>query len=188
METNNTLTSQLVGVVFGLSDTAIEVPALGVRIPILELLHAILINYTYRTALKQSHVEIGWGQGLLATIVMAAGGGSTSALLLGNPLGILKNNRFWGIYGATYWLMFSNPYFYQFLQYLFAIPLVEQVFTAADGIVRTSGVVNAGIMSVASNKELGDDKWAAKIICGALCGCGGGLWAGLLMLCFLITC
>ena len=97
-----TATSQLVDIVFALSDSAIDVPALGLRIPILELLHAILINYTYRTALKQSHAEIGWGQGLLATIVMAAGGGSTTALLLGNPLGILKSNRFWGIYGVRF--------------------------------------------------------------------------------------
>ena len=97
-----TVTSQLVDIVYALSDSAIDVPALGLRIPILELLHAILINYTYRTALKQSHAEIGWGQGLLATIVMAAGGGSTTALLLGNPLGVLKSNRFWGIYGVCF--------------------------------------------------------------------------------------
>ena len=61
---------------------------------------------------------------------------------------------------------------------MFAIPLMEQLFTAADGILRTSAVVNGGIMGVTNNKDLGDDKWVAKIICGALAGCGGGLWTG----------
>ncbi|KAI8145756.1 hypothetical protein BJV82DRAFT_602145 [Fennellomyces sp. T-0311] len=172
----DTATSQLVDIVTALRDASIEVPAIGLSLPILELLHAILINYTYRSALKSSHADIGWGQGLLATIVMSSGGGSTAALLLGNPLGILKSNRFWGVYGATYWLMFSNPYFYQFLEYLFAIPFMEQLFTAADGVLRTAAVVNGGILGVARNSELGEDKWAAKIICGALAGCGGGLW------------
>ena len=55
---------------------------------------------------------------------------------------------------------------------------MEQLFTAADGILRTSAVVNGGIMGVTNNKDLGDDKWVAKIICGALSGCGGGLWTG----------
>lgn len=79
---------------------------------------------------------------------------------------------------TTYWLMFSNPYVFQFLQYLFSIPLVEQLFTAADGVMRTSSVIRNGIEGVALNPELGQDKWVAKILCGTLSGCGGGLWVG----------
>ena len=96
----DTMTDQLVDIVSALRDASIEVPAIGLSLPILELLHAILITYTYRTALKENHADIGWGQGLLATIVMSAGGGSTASLLLGNPLSILKSNRFWGVYGV----------------------------------------------------------------------------------------
>ena len=93
------ITDKLVDIVFGVSAITFDIPVLGISLPMLEILHAILINYTYRNALRESHASIGWGQGLLATIVMAAGGGSTVAILRGDPLGILKNNRFWGIYG-----------------------------------------------------------------------------------------
>lgn len=72
--------------------------------------------------------------------------------------------------------MFSNPYFYQFIQYLFSIPFVEQLFTVADGILRTAAVVKVGVEGV--SVSLGPDKWAAKILCGTLAGCGGGLWVG----------
>lgn len=95
----NTLTEHLISIVFGLNNATLEIPNLGLSIPVLEILHAILINYTYRSVLRESHAHIGWGQGLLATIVMSAGGGSTVAILRGEPLGILKSNRFWGIYG-----------------------------------------------------------------------------------------
>jgi hypothetical protein len=94
-----TLTDQLVSLVFGLADLTIDITPLNISLPVLELVHALLINYAYRTALQGSHANIGWGQGFLATVVMCAGGGSTVALLRGEPLGILKNNRFWGIYG-----------------------------------------------------------------------------------------
>ncbi|KAI9322871.1 hypothetical protein BX666DRAFT_1848277 [Dichotomocladium elegans] len=174
----NTITQHLVGIVSTLRGAAISIPSVGVYLPILELLHAILIGYTYRTALSDSHSEIGWGQGLLATIVMAAGGGSTVSLIRGDPMGILKDNRFWCLYPTVYWLMFSNSYIYGFLQRIFAIPFVEEIFAAADGVKRAAGVVKFGVDAVSLNPELGPDKWAAKIICGSLAGCGGGLWVG----------
>ncbi|KAI8099644.1 uncharacterized protein BX664DRAFT_273000 [Halteromyces radiatus] len=171
-----TLTDQLVTIVFGLADLTISIPQLNISLPVLELIHALLINYAYRTGLSISHTNIGWGQGFLATIVMCAGGGSTVALLRGEPLGILKSNRFWGIYGTTYWLMFSNPYVYPFVDYLFSIPALEQVLTVADGILRNFAITRVGIEGVALNPLLGDDKWVAKLICGTLAGCGGGFW------------
>lgn len=93
------LTTQLIHVQSLLVGASIEIPVLGLSLPILEVMHAILINYTYRSLLKEHHTRIGWYQGLLATIVMCAGGGSTVCILRGEPLGILKSNQFWGIYG-----------------------------------------------------------------------------------------
>ncbi|KAI8388723.1 uncharacterized protein BYT42DRAFT_561002 [Radiomyces spectabilis] len=170
------LTDQLGAIVFGLANLTIDIPILDVSVPVLEVLHAILINYAYRSMLRGNHAHIGWGQGLLATIVMCAGGGSTVAILRGEPLGILKSNRFWGIYGTTYWLMFSNPYFYNILQFLFSIPVVEQVVCLSDGILRNFAVTRIGVDGVSANPALGEDKWVAKIICGTLAGSGGGLW------------
>ncbi|KAG0174365.1 hypothetical protein DFQ28_006652 [Apophysomyces sp. BC1034] len=155
---------------------SVTVPILEANLPMLDIMHAILITYTYRTALRDNHAHIGWGQGLLATIVMASGGGSTVAMLRGEPLGILKNNHFFGLYGITYWLMFSNPYIYQCFQFLFSVPLVEQLFTTADGIRRNHSIVTTGVEGVALNPVLGNDKWMAKVVCGAIAGCGGGLW------------
>lgn len=72
--------------------------------------------------------------------------------------------------------MFSNPYFFQFLEYLFAIPVVEQLFTVADGILRNMSIVSNGVDGVAAS--IGADKWVAQVLCGTLAGCGGGLWIG----------
>ncbi|KAI8069904.1 hypothetical protein BC940DRAFT_296447 [Gongronella butleri] len=173
-----TLTDELVSLVFGLAALTVDIPQLGISLPVLELVHAVLINFAYRSALRQSHANIGWGQGFLATIVMSAGGGSTVAILRGEPLGILKSNRYFGIYGSTYWLMFSNDYFYNFLQYVFSIPLATQVLTIADGILRNFAVIRIGVEGVSQNPLLGADKYVAKLICGTLAGAGGGFWIG----------
>ncbi|CAO3596714.1 unnamed protein product [Absidia cylindrospora] len=170
------LTDQLSTIVFGLADLSLDIPQLNISVPLLEVIHALLINYAYRTALRGAHTNIGWGQGFIATIVMCAGGGLTVALLRGEPLGILKSNQFWGIYGTMYWLMFSNPYVYSLVNSLFRIPALEQVLTLADGILRNFAVTRVGIQGVISNPALGDDKWMAKLICGTLAGCGGGFW------------
>ncbi|KAI8338280.1 hypothetical protein BC941DRAFT_479256 [Chlamydoabsidia padenii] len=169
------LTDQLVTTVFGLAELTVDIPSLNISLPVLELVHALLINYAYRTALQGTHSNIGWGQGFLATLVMCAGGGSTVCLLRGEPLGILKSNRFWGIYGTTYWLMFSNPYIYPVIQFLFSMPGLEQVLTIADGILRMFAITRIGIEG---SSILGDDQWVAKLICGTLSGCGGGFWIG----------
>ncbi|KAI8342064.1 hypothetical protein BC941DRAFT_499564 [Chlamydoabsidia padenii] len=170
------LTDQLVVIVSGLSELTVTVPQLNISLPVLELVHAVLITYAYRTALRSAHSTIGWGQGFLATIVMCAGGVSTVTLLRGEPLEILKTNRFWGIYGTTYWLMFSNPYVYPLVQSLFKIPVMEEFLTLADGILRNKVITQIGIEGVALNPLLGNDKWVAKLICGTLAGCGGGFW------------
>lgn len=93
------LTELIVSIVTELTNTTIDIPQFNISIPILPIIHAVLINYAYRSALKQSHVNIGWLQGFIATVVMSTGGGSTAALLRGEPIGTLKSNSYWGIYG-----------------------------------------------------------------------------------------
>ncbi|KAI8146627.1 hypothetical protein BJV82DRAFT_392629 [Fennellomyces sp. T-0311] len=145
-------------------------------LPVLDVMHAILIAYVYRSAVGAGHREIGWGQGFLATIIMCAGGGSTVCILRGEPLGILKSNMFWGLYGTAYWAMFSNAYVYPVLDYLFSLPIIEVTFTLADAILRNWAIINIGVLGVDST--LGADKIAAKLLCGTLAGSGGGFWIG----------
>ncbi|CDH52884.1 hypothetical protein RO3G_16174 [Lichtheimia corymbifera JMRC:FSU:9682] len=142
--------------------------------PVLDLLHAVLIAYIYRSALAEHHSRIGWGQGLVATIVMAAGGGSTIAIIRGEPVGILKSNEFWIMYGAAYAIMFAHTFVYEAFKFLFSIPLVEEVFTVVDAILRNIAIVRFGVDGV--DDALGPGKWVAKLICGTLAGAGGGFW------------
>ncbi|CEP08076.1 hypothetical protein [Parasitella parasitica] len=176
MEAPPTLNDQVVQLVFGLANLKLDIPYTSVSLPVLDVLFAILINYSYRSALGVSHNQVGWYQGLLATLVMATGGGCTIAVLRGEPIGILKSNEFWGIHCSTYLAMFSNPYVYQFVDFLFSIPLVEHVFTLSDSILRALAMIQVGVEGVGSNPALGPDKFVAKVLCGTLAGCGGGLW------------
>lgn len=72
--------------------------------------------------------------------------------------------------------MFSNPYLFQYTDYLFKLPVVEDLFTVADSILRNQAIIQFGVDGV--NKTLGTDKWVAKILCGTLSGSGGGIWIG----------
>jgi hypothetical protein len=74
--------------------------------------------------------------------------------------------------------MFSNPYVYQVVDYLFSVPVVEHIFTLSDSILRASAMTQGGIEGVNDNPALGFDKFVAKVICGTLGGCGGGIWIG----------
>lgn len=173
---STTLNDQVVQLVFGLANLSVDIPLTNISLPVLDVLFAILINYSYRSALGVSHNQIGWYQGLLATLVMATGGGCTVAVLRGEPIGILKSNQFWGIHCTTYLAMFSNPYVYQLVNFLFSVPVVEHIFTLSDSVLRALAMIQVGIDGVNSNPALGPDKFVAKILCGTLAGCGGGLW------------
>jgi hypothetical protein len=74
--------------------------------------------------------------------------------------------------------MFSNPYVYQVVDFLFSVPVVEHVFTLSDSILRALAMIQVGVEGVSSNPALGADKFVAKVLCGTLAGCGGGLWIG----------
>jgi hypothetical protein len=74
--------------------------------------------------------------------------------------------------------MFSNPYVYQVVDYLFSVPVVEHIFTLSDSVLRASAMTQGGIEGVNDNPALGFDKFVAKVICGTLGGCGGGIWIG----------
>ncbi|KAI8984627.1 hypothetical protein BDF20DRAFT_911704 [Mycotypha africana] len=171
-----TLNEQVVQLVFGLADLKLNIPIINYPLPVLDALFAILINYSYRSALGVAHNQVGWYQGLIATLVMATGGGCTVSLLRGEPMGILKSNEFWALHCSTYLAMFSNPYVYQVIDFLFSIPAIEHMFTLSDSILRAFAMIQTGVEGVASNPALGTDKLVAKILCGTLAGCGGGLW------------
>lgn len=94
----STLNDQVVDLVFGLANLSVDIPFTNYSLPVLDVLFALLINYSYRSALGVSHNQVGWYQGLLATLVMATGGGCTVSVLRGEPFGILKSNQFWGIH------------------------------------------------------------------------------------------
>lgn len=94
----STLNEQVVQFVFGLADLKVDIPIVNYSLPVLDVLFAILINYSYRSALGVSHSQVGWYQGLLATLVMASGGGCTVSVLRGEPIGLLKSNQFWAIH------------------------------------------------------------------------------------------
>ncbi|KAI8993229.1 hypothetical protein BDB01DRAFT_716555 [Pilobolus umbonatus] len=173
-----TLNDQLVALLSLITNMKLDIPMTGYSLPILDVLFAILINYSYRSALGVNHTKIGWYQGLLATLVMATGGGCTVSILRGEPVGVLKSNEFWFIHGSTYIAMFSNPYVYQFIDMLFSIPGLEHVFTLSDSVLRANAMIQNGIDGVITNPDLGQDKIIAKIICGTLAGCGGAIWIG----------
>jgi hypothetical protein len=124
MSTSPTLNDQLVQLVFGLANLRVDVPLINYSLPVLDVLFAILINYSYRSALGVSHSQVGWYQGLLATLVMATGGGCTVAVLRGEPVGILKSNEFWGIhwYGSIVLLQDHNGLNHVFLLVLLILP------------------------------------------------------------------
>jgi hypothetical protein len=52
------------------------------------------------------------------------------------------------------------------------------MFTLSDSILRTLAMCQNGIDGTTFNPDLGPDKYIAKILCGTLAGCGGGLWIG----------
>ncbi|RCH79472.1 hypothetical protein CU097_000459, partial [Rhizopus azygosporus] len=172
----STLNEQVVQFVFGLADLKVNIPIVNYSLPVLDVLFAILINYSYRSALGVNHSQVGWYQGLLATLVMASGGGCTVSILRGEPIGLLKSNQFWAIHCATYLAMFSGSYGYQVIDFLFNIPAIEHLFTLSDSILRALSMCQHGVDGVGSNPALGADKYVAKILCGTLAGCGGGLW------------
>lgn len=78
----------------------------------------------------------------------------------------------------TYFAMFSNPYIYQVVDFLTSITLTNHIFVFSDSILRTLAMTQNGIEGVNSNPALGPHLFVAKILCGTLAGCGGGLWIG----------
>lgn len=72
--------------------------------------------------------------------------------------------------------MFAHTFVYEAFKFLFSIPLVEEVFTVVDAILRNIAIVRFGVDGV--DGALGPGKWVAKLICGTLAGAGGGFWIG----------
>lgn len=95
---STTLNDQIVSFVFDWANWKVDIPLVNYSLPVLDVIFAVFVNHSYRSALGAAHNKVGWYQGLLATLVMAAGGGCTVSLLRGEPIGILKSNEFWGIH------------------------------------------------------------------------------------------
>ncbi|CAO3642065.1 unnamed protein product [Cunninghamella blakesleeana] len=148
----------------------------SISLPILDVMFSILIHYLYRSSLAKNHTQIGWLQGFFASIVMGCGGGSTVAILRGEPIGIFKSNEFWLIHGITYWLMFSNDQFYKLIHLLMKIPPIEYGFLISDGFLRAMAMLQFGVEGCNSLTLGGEDKYIAKLICGTLAGIGGGFF------------
>ncbi|KAG2175557.1 hypothetical protein INT43_001204 [Umbelopsis isabellina] len=171
-----TLTDFVVSTVFALADATVPIPLPYISsIPLLPFLHAILVSQAYRNILKENHVRIGWFQGLVAIVMMSAGGGCTVSLLRGEPLGILRNDTYWAIYGGVYWATFSNEIIFEIIN---AIPqnLLQPILITADGILRGIAVAKVGVDGVRLG-DIGPGKYVAMLLCGTLCGGGGGIWA-----------
>jgi hypothetical protein len=92
------LNEQVVQFVYGLAYYRINLPFVDYGIPVSMTLLCTMINHSYRSSLGVTHAQIGWYQGLLATLVMAIGGGFTASVLQGEPLPFLKSNEFWAIH------------------------------------------------------------------------------------------
>ncbi|CAO3661268.1 unnamed protein product [Umbelopsis ramanniana] len=170
------ITDLVVSTVFYLTELTLPIPLPYISsISLLSFLHAVQVSQAYRNILKDNHVRIGWFQGLFAIIMMAAGGGSTVCLLRGEPVGILRSDAFWAVYGGVYFLTFSNDYFFSILN---GIPpaLLQPILIVADGILRGVAVAKIGVDGVRLG-DIGPGKYVAMLLCGTLCGGGGGIWA-----------
>jgi hypothetical protein len=77
---------------------------------------------------------------------------------------------------GVYFLTFSNDYFFSILN---GIPpaLLQPILIVADGILRGVAVAKIGVDGVRLG-DIGPGKYVAMLLCGTLCGGGGGIWAG----------
>ncbi|OZJ06615.1 hypothetical protein BZG36_00310 [Bifiguratus adelaidae] len=147
-------------------------------IPLPMILHAIRVSYDYRTRLAANHVHIGWLQGLVAVLFMAAGGGFSVGLLRGEGWKALFNDSFWAAYGSMYLLTFGSSTFYNILDSL-PPAVFYSMIVAGDALSRANAITGYGVdgvvQTVTSSSSPG--KWVARVVCGTLAGCGGGMIA-----------
>lgn len=77
---------------------------------------------------------------------------------------------------GVYWATFSNEIIFEVIN---AIPqnLLQPILITADGILRGIAVAKVGVDGVRLG-DIGPGKYVAMLLCGTLCGGGGGIWAG----------
>ncbi|CAG8558240.1 46336_t:CDS:2 [Gigaspora margarita] len=143
---------------------------------ILVTLHAIYVNLKYKACLKNAQVS--WLQGFVSLMIMTVGGSSTSAILTGNAPSWLASNTTMTTYLWIYSMMF---YFPNFHQYFTSIPsfILDPILLTADGFIRANAICSSGVDHIRFGKHYNpslNTSWVAILICGTLCGCGGGLW------------
>ncbi|KAI9485892.1 MAG: hypothetical protein EXX96DRAFT_546932 [Benjaminiella poitrasii] len=143
-----------------------------------EFAKATLIAHAYRSALGERDVKrISWLQSFFVCIFLSSSGTCTVAILRGEPFGIINKDEIWLIYGFTCWVMFSNPYLFKTLAYVFmTFPMSKAFFIGLSGLRRGYSLVQYGVDGVIIKPEC--KKIVARVLCGTLAGSGGGLWNG----------
>ncbi|RIA86562.1 hypothetical protein C1645_829072 [Glomus cerebriforme] len=145
---------------------------------ILTTIHAILISRRYKNNLKAAKVP--WLQGLFAVSIMGVGGSTISNILIGKPPGWLASNSTMTIYWISYLLMFYFPPFYRMIDIL-PSNLLNIIFLTVDGMIRAISICSSGVDNIrygsfhGIDNKLINSSWVAILICGTLCGCGGGI-------------
>ena len=83
-------------------------------------------------------------------------------------------------YRMTYLSMFYFPQFYRLINIL-PSNVLNIIFLSADGMIRAIAICSSGVDSIrygsfhGIDSKLMNSSWLAILICGSLCGCGGGI-------------
>ncbi|CAG8516874.1 3949_t:CDS:2 [Scutellospora calospora] len=111
-------------------------------------------------------------------MIMSVGGSSTSAILTGKAPGWLASNTTMPTYLLIYSIMFYFPNSYQVFTFIPSF-ILDPILLTVDGLIRANGICSLGVDNIRFGKQdnpLLNTSWVAILLCGSLCGCGGGLW------------
>ncbi|KAI7904839.1 uncharacterized protein BX663DRAFT_559795 [Cokeromyces recurvatus] len=155
----------------------VAIPPFFSELPLAEIVKAILIIHAYRTSIGEGNVKhISWVQGFISCIILSSAGTCTVALLRGEPFSVIYKDEIWFIYGLIYCIMmFSNSFVFKWISFIFTnFPVLKVIFIFISGLHRGYSLVQYGVDGVTIKTE--NKKIIARVLCGTLTGCGGGLW------------
>ncbi|KAJ3358148.1 hypothetical protein GGF32_000720 [Allomyces javanicus] len=159
-------------------DAAKQVPSYGeLGVKVLENYGGVFVSYV--TALHATrvcfglfsnhHSSVSLLHSWVAMCVLSFGGTTLSAFLLGHPPGWLLSNTTLPIYTAIYLLFRYGPA-HRILR-LISFP-THLACAVGDGLARALAITRLGVDTVLARHP---GSYVAMLICGTLCGCGGGL-------------
>ncbi|KAJ3370519.1 hypothetical protein GGF31_004110 [Allomyces arbusculus] len=159
-------------------DAAKRVPSYGeLGVKVLENYGGVFVSYV--TALHATrvcfglfsnhHSSVSLLHSWVAMCVLSFGGTTLSAFLLGHPPGWLLSNTTLPIYTAIYLLFRYGPA-HRILR-LISFP-THLACAVGDGLARALAITRLGVDTVLARHP---GSYVAMLICGTLCGCGGGL-------------